>query len=168
MKYEHLLARKFVHGRTDCYALVRDFYRDNYGLALRNYARPDNHWDLGFDLYMSSFYAEGFRVLDVHPSEWRPGDAVLMAIQSPVANHAGIFVENGKMLHHLWGGISEVTDYRLLYRNTTVAVVRHKDIKVETKIEKMDLLDVLPDGIRRKVAAAMARGREGARGSDPA
>lgn len=167
LKYEHLLGRQFQHGKIDCYALVRDFYRDNYGLTLRNYARPDKHWDLGFNLYMQCFHAEGFRVLDVHPTEWRPGDAILCAVRSEVANHAGVFVENGKVLHHLYGGLSKVEDYRALLRNTTVAVLRHKDVVVETTVQKMDLLDVLPDAIRRKIAAAIAEQRQGASGPDP-
>lgn len=161
LNYKHLLGRPFKHGTTDCYGLVRDFYRDNFGLTLRNYARPDNHWDNGFNLYMELFHAEGFRPLDVLPMYWRPGDSLLMAIRSRVANHAAVVVEDGLILHHLYGCLSRVEPYRGLFRDTTVAVLRHKDVDYQEPERTLDVMETLPDVLRRRLADAVpGAGRE--------
>jgi hypothetical protein len=152
LKYDHLLGRPFKHGSKDCYGLIRDFYLDNFGIPLRNYARPDDHWDNGLNLYMELFHAEGFRPLDCLPMFWRPGDALLMAIRSSVANHAAVIVEDGLILHHLYGGLSRAEPYRGFFRDTTVAVLRHKDVTYEPEEKTLDLLESLPDALRRKLA----------------
>ena len=151
IKYDHLLGKEFFHGKNDCYGIVREFYRDNYGILLPNYARPNDWWDFGFDMYRERFMKNGFYVLNCHPSEYQIGDVYLMAIQSPYMNHAGIIVENGQMLHHLGGQISTVTPYRSLFKNTTVAVVRHKDVVNKIDKTEVDILELVPEHIRRKV-----------------
>lgn len=158
LKYRHLIGRPFNHGSTDCYGLVRDFFRDNFDIVLPNFARPEN-WDQGgehLDLYMDSFYDQGFRAIDEHPSRWRLGDVVLVAIRSKVANHAAIFVEPGRVLHHLYRQLSVVTEYRGLLRNNTVAVLRHKDVVIQaTPTEKLSIMEVVPDAVRQELLAAI-------------
>lgn len=157
IKYDHLIGRPFKLGSTDCYGLARDFYRDNFGIELRNFARPTNFWDHGLNLYMDNIYSEGFRPLNCHPREYQTGDCFLMNIRSPIVNHVGILLPDGQMLHHLYGNLSTVTPYRDLFRNTTMAVVRHKDVDL-TKTEvhsEVDLMELLPDGIRRRLAEAL-------------
>lgn len=166
LKYDGLIGRQFQHGKTDCYDLIRTFYEMNFGLKLRNYARPDDWWDLGFDLYREAFHDEGFRVLNCHPSEYQIGDVFLMAVRSTTANHAGVLVENNKILHHLWGRRSLIEPYRGLTRNTTLMVLRHKDIVIEKNHEKIDVMEYLPDAVRQKIAAALLRGGSGESGAD--
>jgi cell wall-associated NlpC family hydrolase len=158
--YDHLIGRRFVHGKTDCFGLVRDFYNENFSLGIPNYARPADWWDHGLNLYADLFYDNGFRVVTDHPSEWRLGDAVLMAIRSRVANHSGVFVETGKILHHFVGGLSRIDDYRGLWRNTTLMVLRHKDVNVaRPRPQTLDLMEFVPDVLRRKLVAAVPQSR---------
>ena len=151
IKYEHLLGQPFDFGKSDCYSIVRDFYKDNYDIELPNYARPTQFWDFGLDMYMERFRKNGFTVLNCNPHEYVPGDVFLMSIQSTVANHAGILIEKGMMLHHLVNQISTVTPYRSLWRNSTMAVVRHKDVKDLRDEPTANLLEHVPAHIRRKV-----------------
>lgn len=151
LKYEHLLNKEFDYGKVDCYSLARDFYRDNFGIDLKNYAHPTNFWDEGINLFMDNFYSEGFRVVDEHPSDWRPADAILMAIGSSIANHCAVLLPGGKILHHMPNRLSRVEDYRGLYRNTTVAVLRHKDVTIPQDEETVDLMSLLPSHIKRKL-----------------
>lgn len=167
IKYEHLLGRKFIHGRHDCYDLIRRFYFDNYNIELRNYARPDTWWETDANLYMDSFRDEGFSVFDGPPQQWLPGDLILMAIRSRIANHAGVLVKNGHILHHLWGRSSVVEQYRGLTRNTTTAILRHRDVTVAEPITTIEALDVLPPAFRRKYAQLVAYRGEGEGGTDP-
>ncbi len=152
LKYDHLLGREFVYGSVDCYGLVRDFYLSNFGITLTDYARPNDFWDHGMDLYNQNFYAEGFRVLDCHPAEWQAGDCFLMAIKSTVANHAAVLLPGGKIIHHFYGRLSVVEDYKGLWRNTTTAVLRHKDVVIQPETDSVNLKDLLPDAVRERLA----------------
>lgn len=134
---------------------MRQFYNENFDLGIPNYARPMRWWDHGMNLYMEAFYDHGFRVLNVHPSQWRIGDGLMMAISSPVANHSGVFVAPGQVLHHLIGCLSRVSPYRGLLRNRTVAVLRHKDIDTTQVPEPLDLMELLPHVLRTKLASVM-------------
>lgn len=131
IKYDHLLGLPFEHGTRDCYELVRDFYRDNFSIHLKDYARPDLWWDQGLNLYMDHFREEGFQEIDCHPRGYQIGDGFLMAIHSPVANHAAVYVGDGFLIHHFYRRLSEKCLYSGVWRNRTVAVLRHKDIKPE-------------------------------------
>ncbi len=151
IKYDHIVGRPFVYRNQNCYTLLRDVYRESFGIELPNYACPNKFWEFGSDLYMQRHRKCGFEILDCHPSEYRPGDAVLMAINSEKANHVGVFVENGQILHHLWGRAAAVEPYRSIYRNTTVAVMRHKDVQLEQVAATGDLLDYVNPSVRRKL-----------------
>lgn len=149
LRYEHLEGLEFKHGKRDCYELVRDFYRENFRLNLRNYARPDNWWDHGMNLYMDNYRKEGFRLVDCAPHDIRVGDVILMAIHSQVPNHAAIYVGNGKILHHAIGRRSECELYKGLWFNTTVAVIRHPEVNFQpeyTTATIMELRDARSQG----------------------
>ena len=73
------VGRPFVHGDTDCYGLIRDFYKDQFGIELTNYARTDNWWNEGQNLYVDNFKNEGFYLLDdMEDSQF--GDIFLIAL----------------------------------------------------------------------------------------
>lgn len=151
LKYQHLLGKPFKFGTDDCYGLVRSFYKDNFNIDLPNYARPNQFWEHGVDLYMSRYKKNNFVSLDCHPSEYRPGDVILCSVQSTVPNHIGVFVDNGDVLHHLWGRPSIVEPYRSLLRNTTVAVFRHRDVDLEQTTQIGNILDYVQPSVRRKL-----------------
>lgn len=157
IKYEHLTGKQFDFGKSDCYSIVRYFYKDNYNIILPNYARPNDFWEYGMDMYMERFYKNNFYVLNCHPSEYQIGDVFLMAIQSSVVNHAAVLIENGTILHHLVGQISTTSPYRSIWRNNTMAVVRHRDVKNDDVVEKINILDTLPENLRRKINEQLER-----------
>lgn len=135
-----LLGRQFFHGVLDCYTLVRDWYRWEAGIELLDFERADDWWNQGQDLYMQQFAQAGFsRIPDA--AQILPGDVVLMAVRSPVANHAGIYLGSqplaeapglhpvpNAMLQHLYGRLSERVVYGGYWQECTRAVVRHKDM----------------------------------------
>lgn len=137
-----LLGRQFFHGVLDCYTLIRDWYQREAGIGLLDFERADDWWNQGQDLYMQGFAKTGFeRVPD--GAALQPGDVVLMAVRSPVANHAGIYLDKrplaeapdlhpvpNAMLHHLYGRLSERVVYGGHWQEIARAVVRHKDFKV--------------------------------------
>lgn len=93
-----LIGRPFQHGVTDCYALCRDFYA-TLGIKLNEHPREWEWWLNGGSLYEDFLAKEGFRRID--ESEVRENDGFLAQIRSPTPNHAGVYVGDGLILHHL-------------------------------------------------------------------
>ncbi len=95
-----LTGRGFRHGVTDCYSLIRDYYKTQRGILLPEFPRNWEWWteDDG-DLYGQGFKQAGF--VKITPEEVRPGDVFLAQIMSKVPNHGGVLLEGGLALHHL-------------------------------------------------------------------
>ncbi|WP_306168829.1 NlpC/P60 family protein [Halomonas sp. MMSF_3323] len=93
-----LIGRGFVHGVTDCYALIRDYYAMELGIDLPEFPRSWEWWLKGQDLYRQGFEQAGFRVIEADKA--MPGDMWFAQLRSDVPNHGGVLVENGLCLHH--------------------------------------------------------------------
>lgn len=94
-----LVGRGYQYGVTDCYSLVRDYYAE-LGISLREYPRDWEWWTKdGVDMYQSYFEKEGFK--RISENEVREHDGFLAQIRSTTPNHAGVYVGNGLILHHL-------------------------------------------------------------------
>ena len=48
-----------------------------------------------------------------------------MQVQAPVANHAGILLDDNILLHHLYGHLSQRVPYGGYWRDRTVMVLRY-------------------------------------------
>lgn len=152
LEYEHLLGREFNIETQNCYHILRDFYLDNYGIELLDVPCPTNWWATGLNLYAAMAEAQGFSIINENPRHWRPGDVILMAIQSSNGNHVGIVLDNGKVLHHLLGQRSCVTPYGGMLRNNTVGVYRHKNVALfEPENEVIDFRTLLTPYAKRKL-----------------
>ena len=101
-----LEGRSFVHGVTDCYSLIRDWYRLNRQITLAEIPRNDDWWSHGQSLYEDHFGAVGFYPIDA--AQLQEGDVVLARVLSKVTNHGGIYLGNGLILHHLFNRLSRV------------------------------------------------------------
>ena len=125
MSYEKYTGRPFRFGITDCYTIVRDFYKNEFGITLRNYARYDKFWEKE-SLYMKFFRNEGFEVVEGEP---RFGDVILIALGARVACHAAVYLGNGKILHHVQNRISSIDRYDRMWKNWTMAIIRNRKVK---------------------------------------
>jgi cell wall-associated NlpC family hydrolase len=150
LKYEHLIDRPFVWGYSDCLSLFRDFYEQNFGISITNYARPTNWSSDKIDLMRLCYEREGFEMI----TEWklkdlRPGDVLCMAIGEQNANHFAIYLGNDQLVHHLYGRTSTLETLRGFYRNAICFILRHPDVP--------DLTPVYPDvDIRSLISARNA------------
>lgn len=107
-----LLGREFMHGVTDCYALIKDAYalgKDELAkqgipdwphdpIILPEFPRADAWWEGDEDLYLQNFPLAGFAEIKDAP---QPGDVFLMSIRSSKLNHGGLLVGNNLIAHHL-------------------------------------------------------------------
>lgn len=158
LKYEHLLGRPFVYGSADCYGLARDFYKDNWGLKLTDYARPDG-WSDTQNLLLDNLGNEGFQLIDEPIHKIRPGDALLLALRSPVANHIGMYLGDSKILHHRQGQLSQVHPFSGIFRNMVCAHVRHPQIVLPKESSTVQLLDLIPAHKRLEIMNAINKGK---------
>ena len=142
IKYKHLEGRQWDPPKFDCYSALQDFYRDNFEIALRDYARPDNWWDHGLNLYMDNFHREGFQVIhEDRLQDLRVADILLMQIQAPVADHAAIYLGNGWIFHHFFGRLSNAEQLRPLWWNTRVVTIRHPAVNISETVTDFNLVD---------------------------
>lgn len=156
VKYEHLLGRPHVWGSTDCFGLARDFYYDNWGIEIRDYARADGWEKGGKSLIVEHMFDEGFSVVNEPITAIKPGDALLVAIGPAFANHIGIFLGNddngrGWVLDHLRGKLSRKRPFSGIFRNQLCAHVRHPDVVVSDDRKPRYLLDLLPKHKRDEI-----------------
>jgi cell wall-associated NlpC family hydrolase len=144
----------YVVGRDDCYGLVRRWVKDKYGMKLTNYARPFMFEENGLPLLTDHFQREGFLIVNVPFNRLEIGDLLLMRLanKSGHANHIGVYVGNGYMLHHLFNRPSVADPLTSRWTGRVLDVIRHPDITETNQalIEKVDLLTYLPPHMRAK------------------
>jgi len=94
-------------GCGDCAALVRDYYWMERSIRLPEFAREDGYWRVPGVSYRDNLITSGFQSTDRTQPEI--GDVFLAAVRSEQPNHAGIYVGEGKILHHLQERLSVET-----------------------------------------------------------
>ena len=117
-----LVGRHFSHGVNDCYTLVRDWYKRERDIDLKDFMRTDGWWERGEDLYMKHYAEAGFHPVFDHLEE---GDVIIMQIRAYQANHAAIYLGENLMLHHLYGRLSSRDVYGGYWKDVTRVVLRH-------------------------------------------
>lgn len=124
-----LIGRVFTHGLVDCYTLVQDWIFATHNIKMNWYARKDNWWKNGENLYLDNLEKEQLYKLPQerldHPQE---GDFILMNIESDVPNHMAIYVGDGKILHHCAQRLSRHDMYGGYWRKHAWCVVRHWEL----------------------------------------
>ncbi|HEI8295621.1 TPA: C40 family peptidase [Proteus mirabilis] len=118
-----LLGRQFIHGSTDCYGLFRDAYH-LAGHDLPDFERHDNWWRQGKELYLDNMVSSGFRQVK---REAQPGDIILCCYASSRANHAGIYLGNQTILHHIPNQLSKREEYNERWQRMTHSIWRYRD-----------------------------------------
>jgi proteasome lid subunit RPN8/RPN11 len=118
------VGRQFVFGVVDCYALVRDWYRREWGLMLDDFNRSDRFWERGENLYLDNYKSQGFH--QVPMEELQYGDAILMQLGAKLPNHAAVYIGDQLILHHIQDRLSSRDVYGGYYVKSTAMVLRHE------------------------------------------
>lgn len=121
-----LLGRPFVWGVFDCFTLVRDYYRDTFGLLIDDFGGyPENAALDGMDLYARRFAAAGFQEVATP----REHDVLLLQIPpAQDASHAAIYLKDETIMHHLRGRLSMRQPYGGAWRMATRKILRHQTL----------------------------------------
>ena len=121
-----LLGRPFVLGHTDCWGLVMSYYRQELGIELPDYRVDYPWWESGQEnRYLDNWYECGFREFS---GDAQPGDLVIMQVQAPVANHAGVLLADNMLLHHMYGMLSQRVPYGGYWRDRAMKILRYKQL----------------------------------------
>lgn len=123
-----LIGRQFSHGTLDCWRIVRDWYRIKMAMDLPDFEREDEWWNKGQNLYVDNFESAGF-VRYPKDTPLKLGDVIIMQIRADRPNHAGVFVGNTLMLHHLYGYLSNEVVYGGYWQETTIFIARHRSLE---------------------------------------
>ena len=100
-----ILGREWAWGVTDCYTLVRDWYKEKLNINLIDWQRPTTLEDFNKNPMFEKCAEEtGFRELKAD-EKLKNGDLLFMSILSNNLNHVAIFID-GDVLHHLADRIS--------------------------------------------------------------
>ena len=123
-----LTGRPWDLGSFDCWGLIMAYHKQ-HGVFLNDFRKPYEWWkpEFGENLYRDNYLKEGFIPTNQKPN---PGDMIIMQLQSPVWNHAGIYVGNNTILHHAFGKLSREDLYSGWYQEHTKMICRHKDLKL--------------------------------------
>lgn len=118
-----LVGRDFVHGKTDCYSIIKDFYCLS-GAGLSEFERIEDWWEKGGNLYLENIEGQGFKRLNAD-EDLQIGDVILMQVGADVPNHAGGYLGDQIVLHHSPKRLSKRDLYDGYWLKHTHSIWRH-------------------------------------------
>ena len=143
-EYQHLVGKRFVMGSSDCFSLVIDFYKVNFDIEIRNYARPSDWNSDVIDIIGLAHPLEGFQKVLDWEKNLQPGDVLCMALGTALPNHYAVYLGGNEVIHHLYQGKSLVEPLRGAYRKSTCYVLRHHKLDLkEEQLPQLNLVEFL-------------------------
>jgi len=119
------IGREFIHGVSDCYTLIKDYYELELDIDIPEFPRDWEWWKNGEDLYIEGFEKAGF--IRISEKEARVHDVFLASIKSDTPNHGGVYLKNGLVLHHVQNRLSR-KEPATRWKKYTTHWLRHKDL----------------------------------------
>lgn len=137
-----LIGRDYIHGVLDCFAICRDYYQRELGIAIDDFERADRWWESAdsADLYMDNYLSQGFKPVNTLQRH----DVILCRVQpTNFVNHALIYLGNDGnltseptepiigehlILHHPYKRTSRREIYGNLWRERTAIILRHESL----------------------------------------
>jgi len=113
-----LIGREWVWGVTDCWSLVRDWYKEENNIELIDYERNITPEEFIKNPLFEK-YAKNTGFVELEQGEaLQKGDVLLMSILHPTLNHVAIFLGD-MVLHHLADRLSCREPYSMWLQKCT-------------------------------------------------
>ena len=113
-----LIGRQWVWGVTDCWSLVRDWYKEEKDIELVDYERNITPEEFIKNPLFEK-YAKNTGFIELEQDEaLQKGDVLLMSILHPTLNHVAIFLGD-MVLHHLADRLSCREPYSMWLQKCT-------------------------------------------------
>ena len=121
VNYQSLIGRQWNYGVNDCFTLIRDWF-GLQGVELPDFARPD---DLeGCDsIFLEQAEAIGFK--PVAMERRKPGDILIMKLDTRTPMHAAILLPDELILNQRQDSLSAIEPLRRYYVERIAAVFRY-------------------------------------------
>lgn len=120
-----LVGREWSHGVLDCYAIIKDWYKQERNIELPDFARSDEWWKDGQNLYLDNILKVGFKPIE--QKDLQTGDVILMTIGSSVPNHGALYLGDGVILHHIQNRLSTREIFGGYYLKNTTGYYRYEN-----------------------------------------
>ena len=124
------LERQWIYGIYDCYGLIRDYYKQEFSIALDDFPRgEEREWESSdWRMFEKNFKEQGF--VEIGDDDLKRGDVFLMQMQCSFPNHVGVLhdLSSGVFYHHLTGRLSEASVYGGYWRKHTNKILRHRSM----------------------------------------
>ena len=131
------LERDYKIGVTDCFTLIKDFYRENLNICFNDYDYDEvdfftkSNWEDKHVSPFDYFYTkEGF--LDVNYDDIKIHDIILFndpkRYNNGYTNHLGMYVGNSTILHQPYNGVSELASFYGKHLKYVNGIIRHKTL----------------------------------------
>jgi len=121
VNYQSLIGRQWDYGVFDCFTLIRDYF-NLQGIELPDFARPED-LEVSESIFLQQAQAIGFR--QVEWTQRRPGDVLIMRLDTRTPMHAAILLPNEQILHQRQDSLSAVEPLRRYYVERVAAVFRY-------------------------------------------
>lgn len=120
------VGRPYAFGAMDCWSLVRDYHKREFGIELGDYPRYHEFWKNSETNFFNDCW-EKENLVDVTGAMAQVGDIFFIQTDnSGNPNHVAVYIGDDKILHHCHGRLSRRDTYGGGYwAKHTVRHVRH-------------------------------------------
>jgi len=116
--------RPYVLGVLDCWSLVKDWYRWELGIDVPAFDNERQPYSRGESVYVRNIEAAGF--VDIGDMPVQHGDLMLIQVGPTGPNHAAIWLEGGRILHHVTDRVSKQDHWAGYWVQHMTHHLRHK------------------------------------------
>lgn len=116
--------RPYLYGVLDCYTVVRDWYRREWGIVLPDFVREKDFWLAGKNTFVDNIELCGFARLSNQTPE--VGDLFLIQHGAKVPNHIVLYFGQDRILHHVENRLSRVDQFGGVWHRHVTHHLRHQ------------------------------------------
>ena len=121
-----LYGRPYSWHVNDCGSFIRDFYKQEFGIYIPDFYRPENFWEKEIEVYLDVYEKAGFHKIEMPDLKY--GDVILFALGSHITTHGAVYVGDNNIAHHLRGRLSCRDVLGKYYLDRATRFLRHKDM----------------------------------------
>jgi len=119
--YQSLLGRQWEYGVNDCFTLIRDWF-GLQGIELPDFSRPKD-LEVCESIFLEQAEAIGFE--QVALERRKPGDILIMRLDTRTPMHAAVLLPDELILHQRQDSLSAIEPLRRYYVDRIAAVFRY-------------------------------------------
>ena len=121
VNYQSLVGRQWEYGVNDCFTLIRDWF-GLQGVELPDFSRPED-LEVCDSIFLQQAEAIGFK--QVLLERRKPGDVLIMRLDTRTPMHAAILLPDELILHQRQDSLSAIEPLRRYYVERIAAVFRY-------------------------------------------